>query len=108
MDESFYYLLLAIPATCAFWFLCATLVGILANWLTCRRLRNYKPETSSEAGAPRMALSKIYSFTSKSQRLDCPHDLVARSPLRMPHRSGQEGSTLRVAFLASRGWANYA
>jgi hypothetical protein len=58
MDESFYYLLLAIPATCAFWFLCATLVGILANWLTCRRLRNYKPETSSEAGAPRMALQK--------------------------------------------------
>jgi hypothetical protein len=51
MDESFYYLLLAIPATCAFWFLCAKLVRILANWLTCRRLRHYRHRTSPEVGA---------------------------------------------------------
>jgi hypothetical protein len=42
MDENFYFFVLAIPATCAFWFLYAIIVTELANWLTSRRLRNNK------------------------------------------------------------------
>jgi hypothetical protein len=49
LDENFYYLFLAIPATCAFWFLYAIIVTKFANWLTCRRLRNYKPTASVES-----------------------------------------------------------
>jgi hypothetical protein len=49
VDENFYYLFLAIPATCAFWFLYAIIVTKFANWLTCRRLRNNKPTASVES-----------------------------------------------------------
>ena len=51
MDDGFYYLLIAIPATCVFWLLCAMLVRLLANWLTCRRLRNYRAKPSPQPGA---------------------------------------------------------
>jgi hypothetical protein len=49
MDENFYFLFLAIPATCVFWFLYARIVTELANWLTSRRLRNNKPTASAES-----------------------------------------------------------
>lgn len=49
MDENFYFFLLAIPATCAFWFLYAIIVTELANWLTYRRLRNNKPTALVES-----------------------------------------------------------
>ena len=42
MDDSFYFL--AIPATCAFWFLYAIIVTELANWSTRRRNRAHKAE----------------------------------------------------------------
>jgi hypothetical protein len=46
MDENFYYLFLAIPAICAFWFLFAMIVTELANWSTRRRSRARKAEPS--------------------------------------------------------------
>ena len=42
MDDSFYFFVLAIPATCAFWFLYAIIVTELANWSTRRRNRAHK------------------------------------------------------------------
>jgi hypothetical protein len=44
-----YFLLLAIPASCAFWFLYAIAATEIANWTTYRRLRNYKPEPSARS-----------------------------------------------------------
>ena len=44
MDENFYFFVLAIPATCAFWFLYAIIVTELANWSTRRRGRTRKAE----------------------------------------------------------------
>jgi hypothetical protein len=49
VDDSFYFFVLAIPATCAFWFLYAIIVTELANWLTSRRLRNSKPTALEES-----------------------------------------------------------
>jgi hypothetical protein len=46
MEDKFTYFLLAIPATCVFWFLYAIIITELRNWATCRRLRNYKPEAT--------------------------------------------------------------
>jgi hypothetical protein len=46
VDENFYFFVLAIPATCAFWFLYAIIVTKLANWLTRRRSRTHKAESS--------------------------------------------------------------
>jgi hypothetical protein len=46
VDENFYFLFLAIPAVCAFWFLYAIIVTELANWLTRRRSRTHKAESS--------------------------------------------------------------
>jgi hypothetical protein len=48
MTESLTFFLVAIPATCVFWFLYAIIVTELANWKTWRRLRNYKGERSSD------------------------------------------------------------
>ena len=58
MDENFYYLFLAIPATCLFWWLYVTVVTALANWLTCRRLRNHKVVRSPDAGVSRVSPQK--------------------------------------------------
>ena len=46
MDENFYFLVLAIPATYAFWFLYAIIVTELANWSMRRRIRTRKAESS--------------------------------------------------------------
>ena len=47
MDENFYYFLLAIPATCAFWFLYMIIVTELANWATRRRIRARAAKSSA-------------------------------------------------------------
>jgi hypothetical protein len=49
LDENLYFFLLAIPATCVFWFLYYLLIAELANWLTSRRLRNNKPTASEKS-----------------------------------------------------------
>jgi hypothetical protein len=49
VDENFYFFVLAIPATCAFWFLYAIIVTKFADWLTCRRLRNKNPTALVES-----------------------------------------------------------
>jgi hypothetical protein len=58
VDETVYFFVLAIPATCAFWFLYAIIVTELANWLTSRRLRNSKP-TALEKSPPKKPKAKI-------------------------------------------------
>jgi hypothetical protein len=52
MDESFYYFLLAIPATCVFWFLYMIVVTELANWSARRRLQARKSQPSPVSIAP--------------------------------------------------------
>ena len=54
MDDSFYFFVLAIPATCAFWFLYAIIVTELANWSMRRRSRAHNAESSlvSTKGEP--------------------------------------------------------
>ena len=52
MDENFYYFLLAIPATCAFWFLYMIIVTELANWSTRRRIRARAAQPSPVSAAP--------------------------------------------------------
>jgi hypothetical protein len=49
VDENFYFFVLAIPATCVFWFLYAIIVTELANWSTRRRIRARKAEPSPES-----------------------------------------------------------
>ena len=62
MDESFYFFLLAIPATCAFWFLYAIIVTELANWLTSRRLRNNKPTATAESRQKKPKTKTVRGF----------------------------------------------
>jgi hypothetical protein len=62
MDENFYYLFLAIPATCAFWFLYGIIVTELANWLTSRRLRNNKPTATEESPQKKPKAKTIRGF----------------------------------------------
>src|SRR5262245_57389215 len=62
MDEYFYFFLLAIPATCAFWFLYAIIVTELANWLTARRLRNTKPTAREESLEKKPKANTIRGF----------------------------------------------
>jgi hypothetical protein len=62
MDKNFYYVLLAIPATCVFWFLYATIATKFANWLTCRRLRNKKPTASVESPAKKPKAKTMRGF----------------------------------------------
>ena len=62
MDENFYYLFLAIPATCTFWFLYAIIVTKLANWLTYRRLRDSKPTASVESSQKKPKAKGIRGF----------------------------------------------
>jgi hypothetical protein len=52
MEENFYYFLLAIPATCAFWFLYMILVTELANWSTRRRIRARAAKLSPVSAVP--------------------------------------------------------
>ncbi|MGB7948858.1 MAG: hypothetical protein WCH75_14330 [Candidatus Binatia bacterium] len=52
MDENFYYFLLAIPATCAFWFLYMIVVTELAKWSARRRIQARKSEPSPVSIAP--------------------------------------------------------
>jgi hypothetical protein len=51
MDDNFYYFLLAIPATCAFWFLYMIIVTELANWSTRRRIRARAAQPSPVSAA---------------------------------------------------------
>jgi hypothetical protein len=62
MDENFYFFLLAIPATCAFWFLYAIIITELANWLTSRRLRNNKPTASPQPPQKKPTAKTIRGF----------------------------------------------
>jgi hypothetical protein len=62
VDENFYFFVLAIPATCAFWFLYAIIVTELANWLTSRRLRNNKPTASEESPQKKPKAKNIRGF----------------------------------------------
>jgi hypothetical protein len=62
VDENFYYLFLAIPATCVFWFLYAIIVTKLANWLTSRRLRNSKPTATEESPQKKPKAKTIRGF----------------------------------------------
>ena len=62
MDGNFYFFLLAIPATCAFWFLYALIVTELANWLTSRRLRNNKSTASAESPQTKPKAKGIRGF----------------------------------------------
>ena len=62
MDENFYYLFLAIPAICTFWFLYAIIVTKLANWLTYRRLRDSKPTVSVESPQKKPKAKGIRGF----------------------------------------------
>jgi hypothetical protein len=62
LDENFYYLFLAIPATCTFWFLYAIIVTKLANWLTYRRLRDSKPTASVESPQKKPKAKGIRGF----------------------------------------------
>jgi hypothetical protein len=49
VDENFYFFVLAINATCAFWFLYTIIVTELAHWLTSRRLRKNKSTAAAES-----------------------------------------------------------
>jgi len=51
MDENFYYFLLAIPATCAFWFLYMIVVTELANWAARRRIQARRSQPSLASAA---------------------------------------------------------
>jgi len=62
VDKSFYFFLLAIPATCAFWFLYAIIVTELANWLTSRRLRNNKPTATVESRQKKPKAKTVRGF----------------------------------------------
>jgi hypothetical protein len=62
VDENFYFLVLAIPATCAFWFLYAIIVTELANWLTSRRLRNNKPTATGESRQKKRKAKTVRGF----------------------------------------------
>ena len=62
MDENFYYLFLAVPARCTFWFLYAIIVTKLANWLTYRRLRDSKPTASVESPQKKPKAKGIRGF----------------------------------------------
>jgi hypothetical protein len=62
VDENFYFLFLAIPATCAFWFLYAIIATELANWLTSRRLRNNKPTATAESPQKKPKAKTIRGF----------------------------------------------
>ena len=52
MDENFYYFLLAIPATCVFWFLYMIVVTELANWAARRRIQDRKSQSSQVSITP--------------------------------------------------------
>ena len=52
MDEKFYYLLLAIPATCLFWFLYLFVLTELANWFARRRSQARKSEAAQGSSVP--------------------------------------------------------
>jgi hypothetical protein len=62
VDENFYFLFLAIPATCAFWFLYVIIVTELANWLTSRRLRNNKPTATEDSPQKKPKAKTIRGF----------------------------------------------
>jgi hypothetical protein len=62
VDEKFYFFVLAIPATCAFWFLYAIIVTELANWLTSRRLRNNKPTEESRQKKPKAKTIRGFDY----------------------------------------------
>jgi hypothetical protein len=67
VDENLYFYLLAIPATCAFWFLYAIVVTELANWSTRRRTRNLKaepPPMSTKAEPPKTQKQPVRGFDS--------------------------------------------
>ena len=57
-----YFLLVAIIATCMVWFLYAIIVTELANWLSYRRLRNYKPEASAESPQKKPKTKNVRGF----------------------------------------------
>ena len=58
MDENFYYFLLAIPATCAFWFLYMIIITELANWSMRRRIRSRKAQSSPVSAVPELPQPK--------------------------------------------------
>jgi hypothetical protein len=62
VDENFYFLVVAIPPTCAFWFLYAIIVTELANWLTARRLRNNKATALEESPQKKPKAKTIRCF----------------------------------------------
>jgi hypothetical protein len=70
LDDNFYYLFLAIPATCAFWFLCAIILTKFADWWTCRRLRNSKPMASVESPQKKPKAKSIRGFDYPELFLD--------------------------------------
>ena len=62
MDERFIYLLLAIPASCLFWFLYAIVVTEIANWSTYRRLRHNKSTPSAKSPQKKPKVKSIRRF----------------------------------------------
>jgi hypothetical protein len=62
MDERFTYFILAILAACVFWFLYAIIVTEVPNWVTWRRLRNFKPEPSAELPQKKPKAKTIRGF----------------------------------------------